>query len=64
MSTPVFLPGRVHGQRSLAGQSPSGHKDSNTTEQLSTSILSVQIETMFNLFLFPSFIVSISVGVL
>ena len=32
--TPVFLPGECHGQRSLAGYSPWGCK--NTTEQLST----------------------------
>ena len=32
--TPVFLSGKSHGQRSLAGYSPWGHKDSNTTEQL------------------------------
>ena len=30
-STPVFLPGKFHGQRSLAGYSPWGHKDSDTT---------------------------------
>ena len=29
--TPVFLPGKVHGQRNLAGYSPRGHKGSNTT---------------------------------
>ena len=29
--TPVFLPGKSHGQRSLAG-----HKESGMTEQLST----------------------------
>ena len=29
--TPVSLPGEVHGQRSLAGYSPWGHKESNTT---------------------------------
>ena len=34
--TPVFLPGESHGQRSLAGCSPWGHKESDTTEQLST----------------------------
>ena len=28
--TPVFLPGKCHGQRSLAGYSPWGHKDSDT----------------------------------
>ena len=32
--TPVFLPGEVHGQRSLAGFSPWGCKESNTTERL------------------------------
>ena len=34
--TPVFLPGGSHGQRSLAGCSPRGHKDSDTTERLTT----------------------------
>ena len=34
--TPVFLPGKSHGQRSLVGYSPRGHKESDTTEQLST----------------------------
>jgi len=27
---PVFLPGKYHGQRSLVGYSPWGHKESNT----------------------------------
>ena len=39
--TPVFLPGESHGQRSLAGYSPWGHKESDTTEGLST--VSIQI---------------------
>ena len=30
--TPVFLPGESHGQRSLAGYSPKGHKESDKTE--------------------------------
>ena len=30
--TPVFLPGKPHGQRSLVGYSPWGHKESDTTE--------------------------------
>ena len=30
--TPVFLPGESHGQRSLAGYSPWGHKESHMTE--------------------------------
>ena len=29
-STPVFLPGESHGQRSLVGYSPWGHKESDT----------------------------------
>ena len=34
--TPGFLPGESHGQRSLAGYSPWGPKESDTTEWLST----------------------------
>ena len=30
--TPVFLPGEFHGQRSLVGYSPWGHKESDRTE--------------------------------
>ena len=30
--TPVFLPGESHGQRSLAGYSPWGHTELDTTE--------------------------------
>ena len=32
--TAVFLPGKSHGQRTLAGYSPWGCKESDTTEQL------------------------------
>ena len=32
--TPVLLPGNSHGQRSLVGGSPWGHKESDTPEQL------------------------------
>ena len=32
-----FLPGKYHGQRGLAGYSPQGHKESDTTEQLKHS---------------------------
>ena len=35
--TPVFLPGKSHGQRSLEGYSPKSPKESDTTEQLSSS---------------------------
>ena len=31
--TPVFLPGRSHGQRGLVGYSPYCHKESDTTER-------------------------------
>ena len=33
--TPAFLPGESHGQRKLAGYTPWGDKESDTTEQLS-----------------------------
>ena len=34
--TPEFLPGRSHGQRSLVGYSPWGHKELDTTEPAHT----------------------------
>ena len=39
--SPVFLPGESHGQRSLAGYSPWGHKESDMTEWLSTHTLKI-----------------------
>ena len=33
-STPVFLPGESHGQRSVVGYSPRGRKELDTTERL------------------------------
>ena len=33
-STPVFFPGEFHGQRSLVGHGPWGHKESDTTKRL------------------------------
>ena len=35
--TPVFLPGKSHGQRSLVGYSPWGHKESDMTEHIRTN---------------------------
>ena len=35
----VLLPGKSHGQRSLVGYSPWGHKESDTTERLHLLIL-------------------------
>ena len=34
--TPVFLPGKSHGQMSLVGYSPWGHKESDMTEHAPT----------------------------
>ena len=36
--TPEFLPKTSHGQRNLEGYNPKGHKESDTTEQISTHI--------------------------
>ena len=38
MITPVFLPGKYHGQRGLAGYSPWGCKESDITEGLTLSL--------------------------
>ena len=35
LPTPVLLPGKLHGQSSLAAYSPWGRKESDTTKQLS-----------------------------
>ena len=37
-TTPVFLPGESHGQRSLVGCSLWGHKESDKTEQPTLSL--------------------------
>ena len=44
--TPVFLPGEFHGQRSLAGYSPWGHRDLDTTERLSFSLLTEGLHSL------------------
>ena len=38
LPTPVFLPGELYGQRNLAGYSPGGVKESDTTERLTLSL--------------------------
>ena len=38
----IFLPGEFHGQRSLVGHSPWGHKESDTTEATSHARLMLQ----------------------
>ena len=36
--TPVFLPGKPHGQKSLTGYSPWGRKEAETTEHARMTI--------------------------
>ena len=38
LSTPVFLPGESHGEMSLAGYSPRGHKELDMTERITLSL--------------------------
>ena len=47
LPTPVFLPGESHGQRSLMGYSPWGHKESDTTERLTLSQFHIYMEGCF-----------------
>ena len=42
--TPVFLPGKSHGQRNLAGYSPQGGKELDMTERLNNNKGNVHIE--------------------
>jgi len=42
--TPVFLPREFHGQRRLAGYSPQGHKESDTTQRLGTDVQEASVE--------------------
>ena len=45
--TPVFLPGKFHGQRSLAAYSPWGCKNSDTTEHHALSKSSQSAKAMY-----------------
>ena len=40
--TPVFLPGESHEQKSLAGYSPEGHKESDATEAAEHTCVHIQ----------------------
>jgi len=44
---PVFLPGESHGQRSLAGHGPWGHKESDTTKKTEHACM-INRTTMIN----------------
>ena len=46
-TTPEFLPGEFHGQRSLAGYSPWGHKELDMTERLSLHFAINYLMTLF-----------------
>ena len=43
--TPVLSPGKSHGQRSLGGCSPRGHKESDTAERLHFHALGKEMAT-------------------
>ena len=45
-STPVFLPGESHGQRSLASYGPQGHRESDTTEATEHTCMSVKMKQL------------------
>ena len=45
--TPVHLPLESHGQRSLAGYSPQGCKQSNNTEHMAQMSISVKIAQVY-----------------
>ena len=47
--TPVFLPEKSHGQRSLAGYSPWGLKESDTTERLTNTHTHTHTHTRLSL---------------
>ena len=51
-STPVLLPGKSHGQRSLVGYSPWGRKESDTTERLHFHFQCLHIITCYCLYFF------------
>ena len=47
--TSVFLPGKSHGQRSVVGYSPCGHKELDTTERLHFTSLHFMSQTQLGL---------------
>jgi len=49
-STPVFLPGKYHRQRSLVGYSPRGSKESYTLERLSIPDIGTDTGTILIIF--------------
>ena len=51
---PVFLPGKLHGQRNLVGYSPWGHKELDTTEVTEHTHTHVNTNAFFFHFFFFS----------
>ena len=49
---PVFLPGESHGQRSLAGYSPWGCKESDMTEATLQAHIYIYIHTYFFVYIY------------
>ena len=56
LPTSVFSPGESHGQRSLAGYSAWGHKESDTTEQLSLEAYRLPMIAAFRLIIWAKMI--------
>ena len=56
--SPVFLPGKPPGQRSLVGCSPRGRKDSDKTERLRTRNVKVKCSLIMFCFIFLKFSVN------
>ena len=58
LPTPVFLPGKSHRQRKLAGYSTWGHKELDTTEQLTHThkvwVVMFSLSFVSRYFLFPA----------
>ena len=52
LPTPAFLPGEFHGQRSLVGYSPWGHKELDMLEWLSTYAHTILITLFWYFFVF------------
>ena len=55
-SAPVFLPGKFHGQRSLAGYSPLGHKELNMTEQTHKHIHTHTYSKVIQLYIYDTYV--------
>ena len=52
--TPVFLPGKFPGQRSLEGYRPQGRQESDTTERLSTAQHSLKFSDVSRVIVYKS----------